>query len=161
MQTKQHSKHINYNRSLLFSLFRIQSLPPLLFPLIFHLIKSNQHHMWKMCLNVETAEKTKSKSQSIFFCTRQKFSNNSLYCIVLYPIVNYWKRRYLFFTFDQNFPCIGQTELGSCNKYVKGSYYKFLHQLYRFNENPYHQAKEDVIKLLFAKKEIIELVSTK
>ena len=130
MQTKQHSKHINYNRSLLFSLFRIQSLPPLLFPLIFHLIKSNQHHMWKMCLNVETAEKTKSKSRSIFFCTRQKFSNNSLYCIVLYPIVNYWKRRYLFFTFDQNFLCIGQTELGSCIKYVKTSYYKFLHQLY-------------------------------
>ena len=97
MQTKQHSKHINYNRSLLFSLFRIQSLPPLLFPLIFHLIKRNQHHMWKMCLNVETAEKTKSKSRSILFCTRQKFSNNSLYCIVLYPIVNYWKRRYLFF----------------------------------------------------------------
>ena len=97
MQTKQHSKHINYNRSLLFFLFRIPSLPPLLFPLIFHLIKSNQHHMWKMCLNVETAEKTKSKSRSVLFCTRQKFSNNSLYCIVLYPIVDYWKPRYLFF----------------------------------------------------------------
>ena len=81
MQTKQHSKHINYNRSLLFSLFRMPSLPPLLFSLIFHLIKSNQHHMWKMCLNVETAEKTKSKSS-----TGSQFSRDLVYfCSITIP----------------------------------------------------------------------------